>query len=249
MSFLCGPFRPTTFRANLLSAAAMLWLTLFGCGPAVEAGIIVSFGTSAPNPMIAGSSGIIDVFVRTDVGSETLDGFNVRVGLTPTGGSPIGGLIFSATQSEAQLGDTDYVFFGISLSQNTSTTIGTVSGGGSLYTGFDASDDGSDIPFPANPVPVILTTTDRLLYRLDLTAVAAGTYDIDVSPGETIFLSDQFEESSAITFSSTPASLTVNGAAAVPEPASMAFLMVTCTAVALRRRFRRPQISGQVHEC
>jgi hypothetical protein len=249
MSFLSGLLRPTIVRAKLLSTAGMLWLTVFGCGPAVEAGIIVSFGASVPDPMIAGSSGIVDVFVRTDSGNETLDGFNVRVGLTPTGVSPVGGLVFSVAQSEAQLSDTDYVFFGISLSQNTSTTIGAVSGGGSVYTGFDASDDGTGIPFPGNPESMILTTTDRLLYRLDLTAVAAGTYAIDVSPGETLFLADQFDEGTAITFSSTPTTLTVNGAAAVPEPASMAFLMVTCTAVALRRRFRRPQISDQVHEC
>lgn len=238
MTFLCGSSMRSSFRVNLLTTAGVLWLSLFACGAQVEAGIIVTFGASVPDPIIAGSSGTVDVYVRANAGTQTLDAFLVRVGLTPIAGSPAGGVIFSAAQAEAQLGQTSYVFFGISQSQNTMTGIGTVSGSGSLYTGMDASDDGS-----SNPMPVILTTTNRLLYRLNLTGVAAGTYAIDVNSDVSSFYSDQLDGSSTITYSSTAGSLTVNGAASVPEPASMAFLLIAFAAVALRQRFCCQQIA------
>ena len=204
-----------------------------------QAGIIVSFGTSAPNPMTAGGSGLIDVFLKTDGGNQLLDGFNVQIGIT---GGPAGGLIFSSTQTEGQLADASYVFFSKSLSQNTSTSIGAVSGGGSLYTGFDATDDGTGPP-PAfgNPDPITLTTTNQLLYRLNLSAITAGLYTIDVNPlADPSFFTDQLDPlNTGIAFTSTPGSITVNSAAAVPEPSSIAMLCVAgigASIVRLRRR-------------
>jgi hypothetical protein len=244
MLFLCRPFRQSSFRINWLAAAGVLWLTLLISVPSADAGIIVTFGTSAPDPLVTGSNGIVDVFIHKDpltLSPEILDGFQVQVGLTPIGGSPVGGLIFSATQAEAQLGETNYVFFGKSASENTSTAIGAVSGGGSLYTGFDTTDDGTGIPSYGYPVPIMLTTTDVLLFRLNLSALAAGTYSIDVNPAVSSFFSDQFDPNSTeIAFSSTARLLTVTGAAAaVPEPASVVFLLVGFTVVALRRKIHR----------
>lgn len=203
-----------------------------------QASIIVSFGTSAPDPITAGASGLIDVFLKTDAGTQLLDGFNVQVGIT---GGPAGGLLFSGTQTETQLADTSYVFFNKSLSQNTQTSIGAVSGGGSLYTGFDATDDGTGPP-PAfgNPDPITLTTTNQLLYRLNLSAVTAGLYTINVNAlADPSFFTNQLDAANTgITFSSTGGSITVNSAA-VPEPSSIAILCIAgagAGVVRLRRK-------------
>lgn len=236
MSYLCGPSWRSFFRVNLLTTVGVLWMSLCTCSPVVEADIIVTFGTSVPDPLIAGASGYVDVFAATNAGTQSLDGFQMQVAIAPGGGSPspFGGLIFSAVQAEAQLGiggPTGYVFFGNSLSQLTAAPIGVVSGGGSLYSGYDATFDF---------IPMTLTTTAQLLYRLNLDAVAAGTYDISVvGQGLSLFFADQLDPiNSAIPFSSKAGGLTVTGAAAVPEPASTAFLIVSLAGVALRRRFR-----------
>ena len=230
----------SSVRAKSVTIAGLLWLALFAGPSRAGAGIIVAFGSSSPDPLVAGSFGLLDVFVRTDGGTQTLDGFQVRVSLTPTGGSSVGGLIFSPTQLDAQLTDSGYVLFNNSLSQNTGTAIGSVSGAGSIYTGFDATDDGSGPP-PAvgSPAPVLLSITDHLLFRLNLTAVFAGTYSIDVNLPDSSFFSDQLDPiSSAIAFTSTPGSLTVSAATAVPEPSSFAMLGIGAIGLTLVAVYR-----------
>jgi len=196
--------------------------------------IIVTFGTSSPDPLIAGSSGTIDVFAAS-TGTDTLDGFQLGVSLS---GGPAGGLLFSSTQTEGQLAvgpgppGSGYVFFGNSLAQNPATPIGTVSGGGTTYTGFDATFDF---------FPISLTTTPQLLYRLNLDAVTAGIYTIDAIASPTsAFFSDQLDPiASDIPFISTAGIITV---AAVPEPGSLLF----CGFVAVyagARRWRKKRTS------
>ncbi len=234
MSFLCGPRLRFSFRVNLLTIASVLCLTLSAYSPVAEGAIIVTFGTSAPDPMIAGSSGTVDVFVAS-TGTDTLDFFQVAVNLTPTMGSPLSGLVFD-TQLDSQLSDANYVFAGVSFDQISGQPVG-LSGTSNSYIGADATDDGSNAPLAGLPAPISLTTTAKLLYRLNLNAVTAGTYEVSLDIANTGFLDDL---ANSIPFSSpiNGPLVVMNGAAAVPEPASTAFLIVSLAGVALRRRFR-----------
>jgi hypothetical protein len=223
-------------KTNVVVLCLMLCSGGFGSSAAVGS-IILSFGASSPSPLVAGSSGTIDVLIESDA-SDSLDFFQVDVTLTPVGPSPIGGVKFAVTQSDAQLTDPDYVFFGNSLSQNTLTDVGTVDGAGAVFSAFDATDDGSGpppVPGLPNPVTLLLNTT-YLLFRLDLVAFAAGTYEIDVvvDPGITGFIDENLNELST---SSTAGTITVTGSATpVPEPSSAVLLSLACACGLLGRR-------------
>ncbi len=211
----------------------LLFAILAGLMNSCSAGIIVSFASTNPNPIITGSSGTMDVLIHSNAG-DVLDGFLVDIAITPVGGSPAGGLQFSATQNDAQLGLGNYVFFGRSLSENTGAIVGSSASPFNVFSGSDFTDDGSGIPGPGIPDPVTLTGTDLLLFRLDLTAFSAGTYSIDLLP------SSQFgdDNGNLLGFSSTPGSIIVNGTAAVPEPGSVGLLSM-CAGVAFCRYGRR----------
>ena len=223
-----------SFKRQLLVTLAALCLTLIVGVPTSKADIIVSFGSSTPDPLIAGSSGTVDVFIRTNAGTQTLDGFQAGINLT---GGPAGGLIFSAVQAEAQLGiggPSGYVFFSKSISQNTSAIVGIVGGGGSSYIGADSTDDGSAIPLVGNPAPITLTTTNRLLYRLNLSAVTAGNYSIDLNGAVSSFYSNQLDPvGTAVTFSSTAGTLNIT---AVPEPSSLLLIAFGSAGMLVFRR-------------
>lgn len=200
-----------------------------------SADLMLTFGTSTPNPLVAGQAGILDVFIAASADSQILDGFQVQLELTAIGASPAGGLVFSDPQSDSQLtvgGPSGYVFFGNSLSEMTPAPVGSVSGGGSLYEGYDATFDF---------VPVTLTTTPRLLYRLNLTGVTAGKYSIDANtfPDPSFFTDQLHPTNTGVAFTSTPIMLTVNAATAVPEASSLLTLGLAGSAMALLRARRR----------
>ena len=210
------------------------------CGGSASAGLIVTFGSTNPSPILAGTSGTLDVFVHSD-SNDVLDGFVAEFLISPTGLSAIGGTRFSVAQLDAQLSDPIYVFSGRSLSLITGASVGTVNAAGDQYIGFDATDDGSGIPLAGNPLPVTLTATDLLLFRLNLDGVTAGSYQIEMTSA--IFFIDQLgdllDPLNHVSFTSTPGAITVTGAAAVPEPSTAALLGLGLAVVGIRRRMRR----------
>lgn len=200
-----------------------------------DAGLIISFHPSTPDPLFVGSSGTIDVMIHSNTG-DVLDAFLVDIAITPIGG-PLGGLQFSPSQNDSQLSDLNYVFYGKSLSQTTGTIIGATASPFDTYSGSDFSDDGTGMPFPGLPSPTTLGLTDLLLFRLDLTAFTAGTYSIDLKPSSE-FADDMF---APLSFNSTPQTITVNGVAAVPEPGTLGILSLVAAAGVIRRVRRRLQ--------
>ena len=67
MVFESKPLPALFWRLPYFAAFVVLCLTLTASAQTVKADIIVSFGTSDPDPFIALSSGYVDVFVRSDV--------------------------------------------------------------------------------------------------------------------------------------------------------------------------------------
>ncbi len=224
-----------------LSIALLSMIVLFaGFGSsATSAGMVLSFGASSPAPLLAGSSGTLDVLIHSDA-SDVLDAFQVAFTLTPVGLSPVGGLQFSATQLDSQLTDPTYVFDGRSLSVNTLTDVGSVNPAGTIFTGFDATDDGSGSPLAGNPWQLTLTTTDQLLFRLNLDGVIAGTYQIAISSATFVIdqLGNPTDPSNQVTFSSDAGTITVADIDAVPEPSSAAILGLAAAFGIVSRRFR-----------
>ena len=232
-------------KTRLVLLCAILLSADIGSSVA-SAGMVLSFATSSPAPLLAGSSGTIDVLIESDA-SDMLDFFQVDVTLTPVSFSPAGGVQFAATQSDAQLTEPGYVFFGNSLSEKTLTSVGTVTAG-VQFSAFDATDDGSGPPpLSGSPNPVtLLPSTTYLLFRLDLVAFAAGTYEIDVvvDPGITGFFDVDYNE---ILSSSNKGTITVAGAAAVPEPSSAIILGLACALGVFWRRTSKKQTSAKSH--
>ncbi len=206
-----------------------------------HAGLVITPSDMSLNPISVGSSGTIDFFIKADIGTQVLDGFQATISIT---GGTAGGLVFSAGQADSQLGDGNYVFAGNSLSQNTLVGVGTVTNAGLTYIGSDASDDGSAAPLAGNPVPVTLTDVDKLLFRLNLTGVAAGTYTLTIAPNiaNTAFYTDQLDpvattiDGANITLNSGQVQVIVT---AVPEPGTLSLVGVTLAGLAFMRRKRQ----------
>jgi hypothetical protein len=222
----------------MLRTFALTVLAVCVSESSASAAIIVSYSSSTSVPLVAGSGASLDVFVRSSDGTDMLDGFQVEFGLTSSGG-PVGGIRFVDPQSDAQLGETNYVFFGRSLSANTGAPVGAVSGGGAFFSGYDATDDGTGFPFAGNQDPLSLGMSDLLLFRLNFEADFAGDYVLNLSAD---FFSDQLDPISfPLPIDTLPGSFTLSvssGAAAVPEPGTFGVLALFASAYAARRRFQ-----------
>ncbi len=174
-----------------------------------DAAIIVSYG--APTNIVEGQSGTVDVFIRsTEADTDFLAAFSAEFRIETVVGSV---LAFSNPQSESHIADPNYVFG--------SDTFGASSGlvnSPLVYIGGDGTFSGN---------PVVLPTTNALLFRLDLDAsqaTAGAQFRISlVNDATTSFLDDAFEATSTVNSSSFTNFATVN-ITAVPEPGTLAVM-------------------------
>ena len=166
-----------------------------------SADFVLSFGT--PTPLVEGSSGKIDVFLRRGPSATpNLSGFAMRLAITSIGSSPSTGLVFSSPQLQGQLTNSMYVFPGSS-----GGFINSFQTSNRIYNASDFSIDLAGVSIP---------TTNRLLLSLDLAAVTLGNYSLSIVGGSTSFTDGEFN---TINYQlPTPLALNVS---AVPEPSSI----------------------------
>ncbi|WP_197453692.1 PEP-CTERM sorting domain-containing protein [Caulifigura coniformis] len=192
------------------------------------ADLVVTIGSTSIGE---GGTGFVDVFLRSTTGTDLLNGFSFEFTASPVVGTNV--LAFSDPQSDSQLNDPSYIFFGVSAAAGPpQTPVGDV-GPENTYIGVDATDGGFSLFVP---------TTDVLLARLDLTtlssapAVAGDVFSIDLEDTSlTAFFNNGPDQVPYTSFSGT---VTVS---AVPEPSSL----LLCAAglgiagMGRRRRFQK----------
>lgn len=199
---------------------------------ATEAGIIVSIQNTTIN---AGLSGTIDVLVHKAAGD--LD-WNVLFAqysfkITPDLGA-VGSLEFDAVQPDFEQADPSYLF---SAFQPTGNFSG-VQNGVFQYDGGDFTNDIADL--------ASISSTNLLLARLNVThvlplltppgAADGSTYTVSLIDANTDFWDENLN---SIAFVGNSGTITINGAAAVPEPSSIVFFSSIVGWLGLRRVRRR----------
>lgn len=188
-----------------------------------QAAFLVSVGSAS---VAAGGSAFVDITIRGDPELPgLLDSFDARLQIT---GGPAGGLRFTAPQSNGQLTDSNYVFFG-----------DTTGGPGAASTTTNPNDTyvGGDGTLRGNGADV---TAGRLLLRLDLSALAAGVYTVSLTPTGTEFRDPDFVP---VAFTATSGTVTVTGGpppVVTPAPAGLLVGVAGAGLLGLARRPRRP---------
>lgn len=209
-------------------AAAVAVALVAGVAAPAQADFIISFEPGVT--LSAGSAGTtIDVFIRTDAGTQDLDSFGVEFRITAPGATQ---LRFLDPQSEGFQGDPDYVFFGMA-SPPPVTVVNTN----------NFTDDTLAVSDFTTGGPAAISTSNRLLARLEVIpgpgslAPAEGeVFTISITPGgATFFVDANFTE---VPFTSTDGAVTV-GPAAVPEPAGLLLAGMTVLLSARRLAHRR----------
>jgi len=230
------PERITMNRIITLTAVFSLFVSA-ACIP-THAGVIVAVQNAS---LAAGGSGFVDVVISSDA-TDNLDAFGYDFQILDVG-SPVGSLRFErisgATQSNSEVTDSSYVFFGDSDGfdsfPNNGPAFNRVQGGD-----FTASLLGTNLP-----------ATNLLLARLELyhdlptgvpPASAAGDlFTISLLPGIDTFFWDSAGDDLVLanSFSGT---VTI---AAVPEPSSLALLGTILGFFAVKR-CRRSSFENRV---
>lgn len=206
----------STFVLWGITSTTMLSSTL-------QAGLIITIGNSS---ITAGGPGSLDVFIRSDSGTEQLTDVAFEFRIEPLNGAATQ-LRFANPQSDAQLADGNYLFALGSLKRDgeaslaiPASAVGAVSTTSYVRDTYIATD--SAIPLLS---PITVTTTNRLLAKLDLAPaggllapVAGDQFRVRLQVGPfTEFLNDI----NSIAFSSTPGVVNV---IAVPEPSPVLLL-------------------------
>lgn len=213
-----------------MSRRVWIWfllIVLAGFAIPARAAFVISIGsTSIPR----GGTGSLDVMLSSTAIASSPDQLNnLAFTLQITGPNE---LQFSPTQSSSYLNSSQYIFFGDSTDQNTSSP------GGTVKTTTYANDTfvGTDSTFSGNPVSLTAASSPVLLASLSFNAAITNVgdkYTISLSPptgngsmsssASTFFDVINFStgaETSAVPFTGTPGTVTIT-AATVPEPASI----------------------------
>jgi hypothetical protein len=183
-------------RLPILSA---LYLAL---GTSTFADLSISLSPSAPS-FTEGSSGYIDVRISSNA-SDALDGFSANFLLSGAG------LEFANPQAESHLTNEGYVFFNRSNSVVSSLPSTAVNSAMSMNVS-DLSDDGVGGP---NPFTVGGVGSESLLARLNLHALSAGSYTLN------LLNNSSFNDVGFNNFAFNTPSLNIT-VTAVPEPSSI----------------------------
>ena len=206
-------------RFTLCQLLATVMIAITSAAPNAYADFIISFGpgnglSSGPVSFVEGQAGKINVFIRRDATpTPSLENFTVWVNLEKIDGLNANGLLFSSAQEQSQLSSPNYVFNSVSAG-----LIGSVANGGLQYRGTDTTTVNNAVSVPQS---------NRLLFSLDLNPIAQGEYRINVSTGNSSFISPAI---ATIPFTSTAGSISVT---AVPEPSSFALLIASIGAATL----------------
>lgn len=197
----------------------------------LQGGILLRYSGST---ITAGGSGFVDVFVSSDaaVGApDVLDSFSAHFLIAPVGGAPATGLQFVNPQSDSQLGQSNYVFFGDSLTPPPLGLVSSATNTNDTYIGGDATVSGAGVSLDSG-------SGEKLLFRLDLSAALAtggSQYTLALlNSGSTSFLDPAFNALTIDSSAFAPITLT----AAVPEPSSCCIAAAVLVGFVLRARRR-----------
>ena len=204
--------------------ASLLGATVLSLPAHGESILSISIGNL---DLLPGGSGYVDVMIRSDTGTDSLDMFGVEFRITS--GSTM--LEFVDPAPDPQLTDTSYLFDGDSAAGTVppAGSISSVVNTNDTYIGGDGTLSGSGVTVP---------TTDTLLARLQVTAatsappVVGDTFTISlISGGNTFFYDPSFGD---ITFDSTPGTVTIT-----PEPGEAVMLLGLALMLGIAAIFRK----------
>lgn len=190
------------------------------------AAILLSFSPSSPDPLVAGSAGAIQLLLASDNPADQVGKIDAQFLITPLTG-PAGGLEFAATQSQAQLANANYIFFG----------------GSSVPSASVGPSDSYVVSVASTAGPITVQPNTFVAFTIDLNAISPGDYRIDLVAA---FVEKDPDEGGLLEYLSSPRVLTVRRPVddtPIPEPSSAvawSILALLGMAAGHARRRERP---------
>ena len=213
-----------------LSASAVLFFTV----ASARADFLISVGSGTIDP---GGTLLLEIGIDSDAAPENMSDFKVILEITPLTGTGSSSLQFVDPQSEAVLEDADYVFADTSEAiADDLTTVLALASHSITIEDISVTPGGDFLNAPVT-TGQLLTTLDlkHLLGDQSASATEGDTFEVSVVSIDSDFLNAAGDE---IPFTAGIGTITV-GAVAVPEPSSVALLMLASCGLILPRRRRR----------